>query len=761
MRFGWAIRLIGVISLIAWSMLAAAGATDGSAWRSLEDLRHGRIGYVNGMVFGPFLQKTYPEAQLISFNNPSDLIQGLKSGKVDTAVLARISARAVVASNSELAILDEAVMRFPLGIGFGKRQSALRRRFDSYLERIRSDGRYREINDRWFVNDPEKAAPPDYRPASPREKRVAAVAIADMPYVAFKDGRFVGFDIEILQSFAAEENIDLKIQALDFGALLPAIASGKADIIADGLAITEERRKAVDFSAPYGEETGAAIVMRRRIAQDRWPPSRAQGVGVSSQELQSIDDLKGRRIAVIVGASTDAYATRTFPQAQIVRLASKTDVLSSVQTGSADAGLLDTVSAHRALAETPNLAILADDLEPLPIAAAFRQSDVKLRERFDRFLSGFQSSGALSDLHESWFAGKTLGAPGKRLDRGPTLRVGVAPDLGLPFVDLQDGQYVGSEVELAYRFAQAGGFQLVLAPMKFDALMTSLATGKIDLIVSNLAMTAERAKEVAFSRPYGEETLAAFVRAADRAVAETTPPLRPASWLDGLRQSVASTFVVEQRWKLLADGLLVTLQVSILSTLFGTLVGALICYLRMSDAWLARRVGKFYIGFIRGLPVLILLMLIFYVVFAHININAVLVAVIAFGLNFGAYVAEIFRSGIRSVDRGQYEAGIAMGFTSLQAFLFFVAPQGLRNILPVYRGEFISLVKMTSIVGYIGVQDLTKASDIIRSRTFDAFFPLLMVSAAYFLVIWLLGLLLDFAEHRTNPRRIRSKIVAR
>src|SRR5208283_2560015 len=140
--------------------------------------------------------------------------------------------------------------------------------------------------------------------------------------------------------------------------------------------------------------------------------------------------------------------------------------------------------------------------------------------------------------------GKTLGVPGKRLDRGPTLRVGVAPDLGLPFVDLQDGQYVGSEVELAYRFAQAGGFQLVLAPMKFDALMTSLATGKIDLIVSNLAMTAERAKEVAFSRPYGEERLAAFVRA----VAETTPPLRPASWLDGLRQSVASTFVVEQRW---------------------------------------------------------------------------------------------------------------------------------------------------------------------------------------------------------------------
>jgi polar amino acid transport system substrate-binding protein len=133
-----------------------------------------------------------------------------------------------------------------------------------------------------------------------------------------------------------------------------------------------------------------------------------------------------------------------------------------------------------------------------------------------------------------------------------------------------------------------------------------------------------------------------------------------------------------------------------------------------------------------------------------------LAAVIAFGLNFAAYAAEIFRSGVEGIDKGQTEAGIAMGFSRLQTFLYIVLPQTVRRIMPVYKGEFISLVKMTSIVGYIAVQDLTKASDIIRSRTFDAFFPLIMVAILYFLIAWVLMLSLDYLERVTGPQRGRK-----
>jgi polar amino acid transport system substrate-binding protein len=151
----------------------------------------------------------------------------------------------------------------------------------------------------------------------------------------------------------------------------------------------------------------------------------------------------------------------------------------------------------------------------------------------------------------------------------------------------------------------------------------------------------------------------------------------------------------------------------------------------------------------RGIPVLVVLMLIFYVVFASVNIDPVFVSVIAFGMNFAAYAAEIYRAGIESIDRGQTEAGVAMGFTKVQIFLDIILPQTVMRILPVYKGEFITLVKMTSIVGYIAVQDLTKASDIIRSRTFDAFFPIIMVAVLYFLISWTLMLLIDRLEVRS------------
>ncbi len=230
-------------------------------------------------------------------------------------------------------------------------------------------------------------------------------------------------------------------------------------------------------------------------------------------------------------------------------------------------------------------------------------------------------------------------------------------------------------------------------------------------------------------------------------------------FLASVAESFESNILHEKRYLLIWDGLKTTVLISVLATLFGTLLGALICTMRMSPRLLLNLPARIYINVLRGMPVLVLLMLIFYVVFASVNISPVLVAVIAFGMNFGAYVAEIYRAGIQSIDRGQSEAGISMGFTRLQTFLYIVLPQTIQRILPVYKGEFISLVKMTSIVGYIAVQDLTKASDIIRSRTFDAFFPLVMVAILYFLISWILMLALEYLERRTDPKQRRRKAV--
>lgn len=223
-------------------------------------------------------------------------------------------------------------------------------------------------------------------------------------------------------------------------------------------------------------------------------------------------------------------------------------------------------------------------------------------------------------------------------------------------------------------------------------------------------------------------------------------------------ESFYNNLVHESRYLLILNGLKVTVIISIGATVLGSLFGGVVCFMRMSKRVWLNIPAKVYISILRGTPVLVILMLIYYVVFGSVNVNPVVVAIIGFALNFTAHVAEIYRSGIEGLSKGQTEAGIALGFTRISTLRYIILPQMIRQVLPVYKGEFINLVKMTSIVGYIAVQDLTKASDIIRSRTFEAFFPLMMVAILYYLISWSLMLTLGYLERKTNPKLKRKAI---
>ena len=203
------------------------------------------------------------------------------------------------------------------------------------------------------------------------------------------------------------------------------------------------------------------------------------------------------------------------------------------------------------------------------------------------------------------------------------------------------------------------------------------------------------------------------------------------------------------------DGLYMTLEVSMLSLLFATLWGSVICALRMSrNRWLRAPAG-IYIELMRSLPLLVLLLVSFYVIFAATALTKVQVSVVCFSLYFGAYFAEIFRSGITGVEKGQWEAGAALGMNKRQVFGKIVLPQALLHILPVFRTQTTALIKATSIVGYISVMDITKAGDYIRSRTFDAFFPLLLVATIYLILSWIFGTGIDAIQHRLTPKSHR------
>lgn len=228
------------------------------------------------------------------------------------------------------------------------------------------------------------------------------------------------------------------------------------------------------------------------------------------------------------------------------------------------------------------------------------------------------------------------------------------------------------------------------------------------------------------------------------------------SFLGNLGEGFQNNILSENRYLLILEGLKTTISIAVLAVLLGTILGSISCWMRLSKNKFLQLLAKIYVSILRGTPVLVLLMIIFYVVFASVNIEPLWVAVIAFGLNFGAYSSEIFRNGLASVQTGQHEASIALGFSKFQTFWHIVLPQAIRRILPVLKGEIITLVKMTSVVGYIAVQDLTKAGDIIRSRTFDAFFPLVMVAILYFAISWSLIFAIEFIEKKTD-RRLRKR----
>ena len=209
---------------------------------------------------------------------------------------------------------------------------------------------------------------------------------------------------------------------------------------------------------------------------------------------------------------------------------------------------------------------------------------------------------------------------------------------------------------------------------------------------------------------------------------------------------------VKDRYKFILTGIKNTLLISLISVVIGTLIGIIIAIINSynKETKKAKVVSKFcklYVSIIRGTPVLLQLMIIYYVAFRDIrDINLILVAALAFGINSGAYVSEIIRAGIESIDKGQLEAGRSLGLNYFQTLKLVIMPQAIKNILPAIGNEFITLVKETSVAGYIGVMDLTKASDIIASRTYDYFFPLIIAALIYWCIVIILTKILNLFE---------------
>ena len=221
---------------------------------------------------------------------------------------------------------------------------------------------------------------------------------------------------------------------------------------------------------------------------------------------------------------------------------------------------------------------------------------------------------------------------------------------------------------------------------------------------------------------------------------------------DRLSEQIYLNFIKDDRWQYFTNGLEVTLIIAFFAALLGIVIGLVVGVIRSTHEKTHKLkflnfLCSIYLTVIRGTPVVVQLMIIYYIILANAR-NKIPVAILAFGINSGAYVAEIFRSGIMSIDNGQMEAGRSLGFNYIQTMWYVVMPQAFKNVLPALCNEFIALLKETSVSGYIALQDSTKAGDIVRSRTFDPFFPLLTVAAIYLVCVIVLTQGVKILERR-------------
>ncbi|MCQ2058243.1 MAG: ABC transporter permease subunit [Bacteroidaceae bacterium] len=461
------------------------------------------------------------------------------------------------------------------------------------------------------------------------------------------------------------------------------------------------------------------------------------------REIKDYDDLVGYKIAVLNGSMQDIELSKR-GDLNLMRLNSPSEILAALEAGNADFAIEDSTACIGANIKQRGIKVeFSKNLgEGGDVAFGFRKDLTELCSQFNSFLSEIKSNGVFAQIHSRWMTDSALYAKMPHFDtpvEGKPIKVGISNNFPIEFIS-GDG-YAGLEIEIIERFACKIGRPVEIVCYDFNALSAALVSGKIDIISSFLFVTSERAEKMLFSDIYYTSRTACFGR-------DYTSEKIKRGFITTISDSFRSNLIVEDRWKLITGGFWETLVISFSSIVIGIILGIPLCLMRMSKKRMAWKSAKAFIDIMQGVPILVFIMVMFYIVFAQSRISARTVAIIAFSINFGAYVSEVFRSGITGVDKGQTEAGLAMGFSRTQTFFLFVAPQALKQMIPVLKTEILTLVKNTSVVGYIAIQDLAKASDIIRSRTFDAFFPLIIVSIIYFLLAWLLGKGLDRISKR-------------
>ena len=686
-------------------------------------------------------------AKIERYNKAADAVQALKQHKVDCVIIDEQPALSFTAVNDDIKILEEefAVEEYALCVKKGN--SELLAKINAALKKFRNDGTIAKINTNYIGTDEEKGTMPYQKKDVERNGDLIVATNAEFkPYEYIENNQIVGIDMDIMQAICDELQMNLVIENMAFDSILPAIQSGKATVGAAGMTVTEDRKKNVDFSDSYTTSKQVIIVNA---------PKKAETTG---NTVNSVDDLIGKNIGVQLGTTGDTFATdyEKNGTANLERYTKAADAIQALNQNKIDCVIIDEQPALSFVAVNSNLAILEEEFAVEEYALSIKKGRTELLDNINKALAKLKADGTIAKIATNYIGtDEEKGTmPYEKKDVARTGKLVVATNAEFPpYEYVSDGKIVGIDMDIMQAICDELGYDMEIENMAFDSILPAIQSGKADVGAAGMTVTEDRKKNVDFSDSYTTSKQVIIINKGTSSVSDGgNQKTKSLSFTDKLRQN----FIDDNRWQYILAGLGNTILITILAIAIGLIIGTLVAVVRtvhdqQGKLKILNFICKLYLAIIRGTPAMIQLLIIYYVIFASVNVNKILVAVVAFGLNSGAYIAEIIRSGINAVDKGQFEAGRCLGLNYRQTMANIIMPQAFKNMLPALCNEFISLLKETAISGYIGLQDLTKGGDIIRSQTFEAFIPLVAVALIYLVIV----LLLSYGVGRLERRKIK------
>ena len=738
-----------LILVIAVGILAGCDSNTSKEFQEMRDFEKAKIGVLMGSSFDLLANEYFPEAEKLYFMNMTDLILNLKQEKIDGILMDKGFFTPLLWEDEEISFIEMDMPATEFAVAFPKtvESEPLKAQMNEFIQKYTENGWLGELTEKWFAaSEPSCSLALSQLTGENGTLRVATT-VESKPFDYLKDGQFCGFDADFIFCFAQEYGYELEIDTMDFGALLPSLSAGRYDLAISSITVTEERKESVLFSDTYCRNPIVMAVLSDEPA--------AGGE-------KTLADFENATLGILSGSSFDPLAKERFPNAQRQYYSLVPDMILAVEQGKIDAYISETTYVAAAIWEGAKIETVDDVIDRTNAGYIFRKDSegaAAVREQLNAFIIKSKESGFLQELQNKWLGSKE---PSETFDNNSltgengTLKVAVSPDLK-PLCYVKEGAVVGYEIEVLQHFAKEYGYRLEFVSMTFDAILPGVVSGKYDIGTGGMTITEERAQSVDFTESYLTVDVVMVVKASANSSAQG------GFWAE-LKADFEKTFIREDRWKLIVEGVGVTMLISICAAVAGSLLGFGLYMLSLSDKKLlqmaAKGVAKVYSRIIAGTPVVVILMILFYVIFGKVrDMSGILVAIIGFTLTFGAFVYDHMTVSVSSVDRGQTEAAYALGYTKNKTFFRIIFPQAMTIFLPSYCGQAVELIKATAVVGYVAVNDLTKMGDIIRSNTYEAFFPLIATAVIYFLLTWMLSALLGLVKRQFEPKRRSAEMI--